>query len=87
MIRLPNDAETKPQSKGTFTSNRWASKAEKADGLRWYDAMLELYPKDLMHEHHRWDVQQEKGMPPWMAWAKGVPLPSSEQRLLERLAP
>jgi len=60
---------------------------QKTDGLLWYEAMSELYPAALMHQYHRWEVQQERGTEAWMAHAKGVPLPESELRLLERLAP
>jgi hypothetical protein len=60
---------------------------QKTEGLLWYDAMLELYPAELLSQHHRWEVQREKGMPAWMARAKGIPLPPEELRLLDRLAP
>jgi TolB protein len=60
---------------------------QKTDGLRWYDAMLELYPADVMDAYHGWEVQREKGMAAWLAHAKGIPLPPEELRLLDRLAP
>jgi hypothetical protein len=49
--------------------------------------MAELYPLDLLNELHRWEVQQEKGMPSWLARAKGIPLPWKERRLLARIEP
>lgn len=60
---------------------------QKTDGLPWYAAMLELYTEERVAQYHRWEVQREKGMPAWLAQAKGVPLPLKEVRLLERLAP
>jgi TolB protein len=60
---------------------------QKTEGLTWYDAMLELYPAERMYEVHRWEVQQELGMPPWLARAKGIPLPLEERLLLDRLEP
>ncbi|MBL7200442.1 MAG: PD40 domain-containing protein [Anaerolineae bacterium] len=60
---------------------------QKTEGLAWYDAMLELFPRDLMEMHHSWEVQKSKDMPPWLAAAKGIPLPWKERRLLEMIAP
>jgi TolB protein len=60
---------------------------QKTEGLPWYSAMLELYSAERMEEYHRWEVQQEKGMPVWLARAKGVPLPPAELRVLERIDP
>jgi TolB protein len=59
---------------------------QKTEGLTWYEAMLELFPRDLIEMHHRWEVQQLKDMPPWLAAAKGIPLPWVERRMLERIA-
>jgi TolB protein len=60
---------------------------QKTEDLPWYDAMLELFPADLMEVHHRWEVQKLKGMPPWLAQVKGIPLPWAERRILEMIAP
>ena len=59
---------------------------QKTDGLLWWEAMLELFPLDLIEMHHRWEVQKQKGMPAWLAAAKGIPLPWKERRMLEMLA-
>jgi TolB protein len=59
---------------------------QKTDGLSWYEAMLELFPRSVVELHHSWEVQQLKGTPLWLAWAKGVPLPWKERRMLERIA-
>lgn len=60
---------------------------QKTDDLRWYEAMLEVFPSKLVEMHHRWEVQKNKGMPLWLAAAKGIPLPWKERRMLERLTP
>jgi TolB protein len=60
---------------------------QKTDGLLWYDAMLELFPQEVVDTHHGWDVQQEKGTPLWLAWAKGIPIPPKERQMLERIVP
>jgi len=60
---------------------------QKTEGLRWYDAMLQVFLIDLVQEHHRWEVQKSMGMPPWLAAAKGIPLPWKEQHLLNMIAP
>jgi TolB protein len=60
---------------------------QKTDDLPWYEAMLELFPQSVVELHHSWEVQQLKGTPLWLAWAKGVPLPRKERRMLERIAP
>ena len=60
---------------------------QKTDRLSWYEAMLELFPAELMESHHRWAVQQQKGTPAWLAAAKGIPLPRAEQRKLDMFAP
>ena len=60
---------------------------QKTEGLLWYEAMLELFPREVVELHHSWEVQQLKGTPLWLAWAKGVPLPWKERRMLERIAP
>jgi hypothetical protein len=60
---------------------------ENTGGLRWYEAMLELFPPDLMAMHHSWEIQQGKDLPAWLAAEKGIPLPWSERRVLEMLAP
>jgi TolB protein len=60
---------------------------QKTDGLLWYEAMLELFPQEVLDTHHSWDVQQQKGTPLWLAWAKGIPIPTKERRMLERIAP
>jgi hypothetical protein len=39
-----------------------------------------------METHHRWEIQQAKGTPPWLAAAKGIPLPQGELHMLERIA-
>ena len=59
---------------------------QKTEGLLWYDALLEIYAPDDVYTHHNWLVQKEKGMPPWLARAKGIPIPWKEQRLLDMLA-
>lgn len=60
---------------------------QKTDGLVWYDAMLEVFPSDLVEQYHNWDVQREKGLPLWLAVAKGIPVPWSERKALMRLVP
>jgi hypothetical protein len=58
---------------------------QKTGGLRWYEAMLELFAPDVVDMHHNWEVQQMRGTPAWLAWAKGVPMPAAETRPLERI--
>jgi TolB protein len=60
---------------------------QKTEGLLWYDAMLELFPAEVIEMHHQWAVQIQKGTPAWLAAAKGVPLPWEERRKFEMLAP
>jgi TolB protein len=60
---------------------------QKTGGLPWYDAMLELFPQEVMDTHHSWETQKQKGTPLWLAWAKGIPIPTKERRMLERIAP
>jgi hypothetical protein len=59
---------------------------QKTGGLSWYEAMLELFSPEVVALHHSWEVQQLRGTPAWLAWAKGVPMPAAETRLLERIA-
>ena len=60
---------------------------QKTEGLLWYDAMLEVFSPDLVERYHNWKVQQEKGMPLWLAVAKGIPVPWNERRWLAHLVP
>jgi TolB protein len=60
---------------------------QKTEDLLWYEAMLELFAPEVIEMHHSWEVQQLKGTPLWLAWAKGIPLPWRERRLLEMIAP
>lgn len=60
---------------------------QKTDGLAWYDAMLEVFEPAQVEQYHSWQVQQEKGMPAWLAVAKGIPLPWRERKWLDRIAP
>jgi len=58
---------------------------QKTDDLLWYQAMLELFPPDVIEMHHSWGMQQSKGTPLWLAAAKGVPIPPEERRRLDML--
>ncbi len=58
---------------------------QKTDGLRWYDAMREVFPPDLLDAHHNWSVQHSKKTPTWLIVAKGIPVPVAEQRAIQRL--
>ena len=60
---------------------------QKTEGLLWYEAMLELFPAQVIEMHHSWEVHQVKGTPLWLAVAKGIPVPWKERRLLARIAP
>jgi TolB protein len=60
---------------------------QKTEDIPWYDAMLELFPADVIEMHHRWEVQKQKGMPIWLAQVKGILLPWEERKKLEMLAP
>jgi TolB protein len=59
---------------------------QKTDGLLWYDALLEVYAPDDVYIYHNWLVLKEKGLPPWLASAKGIPIPKKEQNLLDMIA-
>jgi len=58
---------------------------QKTEGLLWWEAMLELFAPEVMEMHHSWPVQETKGTPLWLAWAKGIPIPWEERRMLERI--
>ena len=62
---------------------RWHFKAveywhyQRRDGLTWYQAMLELYPREEVEDLFSWDLVIERGTKPYIAFAKGIPLPPS----------
>ncbi len=60
---------------------------QKTDGLLWYEAMLEIFPSDKVREHFNWPLLRARNTPPWLAAAKGVPLPWAERRRLEMIGP
>ncbi|MBN1937234.1 MAG: PD40 domain-containing protein [Anaerolineae bacterium] len=60
---------------------------QKTDELLWYDAMLEVFEPALVEQYHRWEIQQEKGMPLWLTVAKGIPVPRRERKWLDRIVP
>ncbi len=59
---------------------------QKTGGLLWYEAMLEVFAPERVEANHRWSIQQERGMPVWLAAAKGIPIPDRERKKLNRIA-
>ncbi len=55
---------------------------EKRDGLDWYEAMLEVYPRQKVEEFFTWKKFAEADEEPYTALVKGVPLPFAERRWL-----
>jgi hypothetical protein len=47
--------------------------------------MHELFDPEVMDLHHSWPVQETKGTPLWLAWAKGIPIPEADRQMLERI--
>lgn len=55
---------------------------QKTDSLIWYQAMLQVWESETVVEWFTWEAMVEKDtMDPWLAAAKGVPLPVTEGRL------
>ena len=55
---------------------------EKRDGLGWYEAMLDVYPRQKVEEIFTWEKFMEADEEPYTAFVKGVPLPPAERRWL-----
>lgn len=55
---------------------------ERRDGLGWYEAMLEVYPRQKVEEVFTWEKFMEAGEAPYTAFVKGVPLPPEQKRWL-----
>jgi TolB protein len=48
---------------------------ERTDGLLWWDAMLQIYPLDVLLQHAAWEIGQQKAQSEAMMRSKGVPTP------------
>jgi TolB protein len=49
---------------------------QKADGLTWYQAMLQIYPEETLQESFNWPLCLERGQTEAVLRAKGVPTPT-----------
>jgi TolB protein len=55
---------------------------QKTGGMRWYQAMGQIWDDETLAEWFTWEATVEKDtMDPWLAAAKGLPLPAAEGRL------
>ncbi len=43
------------------------------EGLRWYEAMLEIYPEEMLREYFTWEKARELGFPDDLPRRKGIP--------------
>jgi len=43
------------------------------EGLRWYEAMLEIYPEEMLQEYFTWEKARELGFPDDLPRRKGIP--------------
>lgn len=52
----------------------------------WYQAMLQVYPKDRVDKYFTWEQMRAADEDPYLVALKGVPLPADAERWWERLA-
>ena len=48
---------------------------ERTDGLQWRDAMLQLYPQEMIEQYAAWEVGLTRAQSPAMMRSKGIPQP------------
>lgn len=56
---------------------------QKRDGLKWYQAMLQVYSQQEMDRYFTWEKMVEAGDDEYLIFAKGIPLPPSGKRWLK----
>jgi len=56
---------------------------QKQDGLKWYQAMLQVYSQEEMDRYFTWKKMVEAGEDEYLIFAKGIPLPPSERKWLK----